>query len=71
MNRREWGGGRVGVAQVSLRAEKPQEKVWKAEPREVGGFSDAVFFANAQTLYMSLWPGNESDTRYSEHSFWI
>ena len=35
MNRREWGGGRVGVAQVSLRAEKPQEKVWKAEPREV------------------------------------
>ena len=44
------------MTQVSSRAEKPREKVWKADSRELGGFSDAVFFANAQTLYMSLRP---------------
>lgn len=45
-------GGRMGVARVSLRAGKPLETVWEADPREVGGFSDAVFFTNSQTLYM-------------------
>ena len=42
----------MGVVRVSLRAEKPQETVWEADPREVGRFSDAVFFANSQTVHV-------------------